>query len=81
MVLVPLVSHVIFYLISELDEIEICILLVAAMKIPNSLGMRIKTRSRRSYSSSMRGSSVRPLFLAPPNEFGHVNLEGRAGML
>lgn len=55
----------IFYLVVELDEIVVCLLLVAAIGIPDPFGMRLKTRSRRFSLSPIRGHLEGLCFLEP----------------
>lgn len=55
----------IFCLVVELDEIVVCILLVAAVRSPDLFGMRLKTRSRRSSLSPIRSHLEGLCFLEP----------------
>lgn len=55
----------IFCLVVELNEIVVCLLLVVAVRIPDPFGMRLKTRSKRSSLSPIRGHLEGLCFLEP----------------
>lgn len=60
--LVPL--RALDFLVVELDETKLCIVLVGIIRVPDPFGMRLKTRTRRS-SRLIRGHLEGLCFLEP----------------